>query len=73
MLGEPLQHSVRHEIKDFHGALLSSWPLNSGTLEAGLSPVPIAAPQSPGGSSFSLYALMLPLDSFGEVSAAICI
>jgi hypothetical protein len=30
-LSEPLQHGVRNEIKDFHGALLSSWPLNWGT------------------------------------------
>jgi hypothetical protein len=27
MLEEPLQHSARHEIKDFHGALLSSRPI----------------------------------------------
>ena len=46
--GEPLQHGARHEIKDFLGALsssrpLSSWPLNWGTLKAGISPVPIAS------------------------------
>jgi hypothetical protein len=29
MLGEPLQNSDRHEIKDFHGALLSSRPTSA--------------------------------------------
>jgi hypothetical protein len=28
MLGDALQHSDRHEIKDFQGALLSSWTIN---------------------------------------------
>jgi hypothetical protein len=31
--GEPLQHGARHEIKDFHGTLLSSWPPQLGHLE----------------------------------------
>ena len=33
--GEPLQHGARHEIKDFHGTLLSSWPPQLGQLENG--------------------------------------